>query len=76
MEVPAKTGVYPNPSSTSFTIRAEGAYTYTVNDVSGRTLESGKAAGVKTIGNNLPRGVYVVRVQTATGVEETKVLKN
>ena len=46
--------------------------TYSLSDISGRTLRQGQLSGGKTQVSNLPAGVYIVRVITKVGEILTK----
>lgn len=66
---------FPNPSHASFTVRTEGAFRYSVYDLSGNLLESGQGTDQSVIGSGLPTGMFVVKVQSSTGEKAIKVAK-
>lgn len=68
--------VYPNPSSTAFTVTADRAFTYMVKNMDGKTVASGKAESKASFGNNLPLGMYLLQVHIAGDIKETKLVKN
>jgi mannan endo-1,4-beta-mannosidase len=72
----ASTSVYPNPSAESFTVAQPGDFSYVVQDASGSQREAGKGTNAVQVGSQLKPGVYIVRVQSATGVVTLKLLKN
>ena len=68
--------IYPNPSTDAFTISQIGTFSYSVQDATGKDIETGKATGDVTIGRNLKAGMYIVRIQSMEGVKFAKVVKN
>ncbi|MFD2570767.1 cellulase family glycosylhydrolase [Spirosoma soli] len=67
--------VYPNPSTGSFTVRKGGSFTFDVNDVSGKALQSGQGVDQATVGSNLAPGFYILRVQSGRDVQVLKLIK-
>ncbi|WP_114783443.1 rhamnogalacturonan lyase family protein [Botryobacter ruber] len=67
--------VYPNPSTDVFQINALGAYSYTIYDQLGRSIETGKGTGEGVIGESLKAGVYTVRIETKLGTKVERILK-
>ncbi len=62
-----ETIVYPNPTSTAWTINAEGDYVVTT--MLGQVVEFGEAEVGTQIGDNYPSGVYVLKINgTATKI--------
>ena len=63
----AETIVYPNPTSTAWTINLEGDYVVTT--MLGQVVEFGEAEVGTQIGDNYPAGVYVLKINgTATKI--------
>ncbi|WP_165830094.1 rhamnogalacturonan lyase family protein [Flavobacterium hydrophilum] len=68
--------VYPNPSNQTFTIAAEGKFSYTIHNILGQQTGKGKGENeleVKDIAA-LP-GVYIVTIKTERGVSTIKLIK-
>ncbi|MBC8083407.1 MAG: RICIN domain-containing protein [Hymenobacter sp.] len=70
------TEVYPNPSTDAFTVLQLGAFSYVVQDATGKELEAGSATNNATIGSSLKPGLYIVRIQSEQGMKATKIVKN
>ena len=70
--------LYPNPSSSNFTIELTGAngFELSVYSVSGKVLETTTVSGsTATFGADLSAGVYVVKAVSAAGTFQTQVVK-
>jgi rhamnogalacturonan endolyase len=67
--------VYPNPFAQSFRICTSGDFAYVIYDQSGQARESGKGSGAATAGDQLPSGVYIVKVRSKIGERSFKVIK-
>jgi len=69
----AKSSVYPNPASESFTIRSEVEGYYSVFSLHGVVLEKGKLhTGENHFSTSkLPDGVFVMQISKANGLENT-----
>ncbi len=67
--------VYPNPSNTTYTVVAQGKFTYTVFDQLGRRLHQADGQQSATFGQDLKPGVYFIRVETSTGHTTERLLK-
>ncbi|MCX6181249.1 MAG: T9SS type A sorting domain-containing protein [Bacteroidetes bacterium] len=68
--------VFPNPFSKSIFIQAEGNFSYSIIDLSGKIVESGIAQNSVSTGSNLTTGLYVVQIKTNSEVSFLKVIKN
>lgn len=66
---------YPNPFSNDFTIKAEGAFEYSIYDMTGNTMETGHSTGTTLVGSQLQSGLYLVKTTDAKGSKFTKVSK-
>lgn len=63
----AETIVYPNPTSTAWTLNVEGDYVVTT--LLGQVIEMGEAEVGMQFGDNYPAGMYVLRINgTATKI--------
>jgi endoglucanase len=67
--------VYPNPSTSSFTVSEAGAFTYQITNGWGKVLEKGKGTNQASIGRNLPAGLYVLRLDGPSGTKTIKISK-
>ena len=70
--------LYPNPSSSNFTIELAGAsgFVLSVYTVSGQELETTNVTGsTATFGASYATGVYVVKAVSAEGTFQTQVVK-
>ena len=68
--------VSPNPSSSNFNVTQPGDFNYTVLDVLGKVVTSGKATDNVIIGNDLQVGSYFLTVECAQGKKVVKLMKN
>jgi len=66
---------FPNPFSNDFTIRANGAFEYSIYDMTGNTMETGHSSGSTVVGSHLQTGLYLVKTTDASGSKFTKVSK-
>ncbi|MCC2547461.1 T9SS type A sorting domain-containing protein [Hymenobacter sp. BT175] len=69
--------VYPNPTSSTITIRAAGDFSYQIFNLAGQLVEQGeRQRDAYPAGGQLRPGLYLVRVRTADGRQTAeKVLK-
>ncbi len=67
--------LFPNPFSEFFVLQSEGKFSYSIVDLTGKTIESGIAQNSISSGNNLPSGLYVVQIKTNNAIEFLKVVK-
>lgn len=75
VEKQAKAQVYPNPSTGAFTIACEGIQTISVFSVDGKLLKTIEVNGNEYRIENLPQGVYVLKIDTENGVIMNKIVK-
>jgi len=54
--------VYPNPFTSNITIVANGAFTFSVLDVTGKVLEKGEANNEAKVCENLSSGLYMIQI--------------
>jgi hypothetical protein len=67
--------IYPNPSTGSFIIRAEGEYTATIYTLDGRVVfESARLFGQSTIRTNLANGTYLLVTNQDGNLSPTKII--
>ena len=67
--------VYPNPSSSSFTIEAAGPFEYTILDGLGRVVEKGSGNGSTQTGNSLSQGLYIITINAEGKIQQLKLIK-
>jgi arabinan endo-1,5-alpha-L-arabinosidase len=67
--------VFPNPSSSYFTVVAKGHFTYTILDATGKEVESGHANDETRVGMNLPAGMYAVQIQQIQQQKTISIIK-
>lgn len=68
--------LYPNPASQTFTIIAEGAFTYTIYTILGEKIDSGSGENQVEVGQiSAAPGVYIVSVKSAKGTSTIKLIK-
>lgn len=68
--------IYPNPSNTSFTIQLTQASVVQVFDVNGALLLlENTNGGALVFGENLPAGIYFVKIQNGNSTNVKKVVK-
>lgn len=75
VEKQAKAQVYPNPSTGAFTIACEGIQTISVFSVDGKLLKTIEVNGNEYRIENLPQGVYVLKIDTENGVIVNRIVK-
>jgi len=68
--------LYPNPTSQTFTIAAEGKFTYTIHNVTGAEVGSGKGENQVEVGQiSAASGVYIITVKSEKGTSSIKLIK-
>lgn len=70
-----KVDVFPNPSVTSFVIKLDGPFTYSIVDVNGKMLEQNTVNGIAEAGKQLQAGVYFLNVYTKKQSFIQKIIK-
>jgi mannan endo-1,4-beta-mannosidase len=75
-ELQSDLNVYPNPSTSIFTIEEAGVFTFSVKDNLGQVKDSGKGKNKVSFGENLSTGVYIVEVESESGNKVVKIIKN
>lgn len=66
---------FPNPFTSDFQLETEGAFDYTVYDVTGNEMEKGSSQYASSIGKRLSSGMYIVKVHTSKGNGLVKINK-
>jgi rhamnogalacturonan endolyase len=68
--------LYPNPASQTFTIVALGKFTYTIHNLTGQKVGSGKGENQAEVGAIAAvAGVYIVTVKSEKGISTIKLIK-
>ncbi|SFX93240.1 T9SS type A sorting domain-containing protein [Cytophaga hutchinsonii] len=71
-----KFAVYPNPSSQDFTVSAHaGSFTVSLYNAAGQLLSVNTYNAATHIGEGLPAGIYVIRIEQNGIAESKKVIK-
>jgi hypothetical protein len=68
--------LFPNPFSSSFQITYKGLLEFFIYDLTGSLIDEGKAINELTLGNNLRKGLYIVKIKTEYGLNLYKITKN
>jgi len=68
--------VYPNPSKDNFSIYQKGYFTYTVRDILGKVVEKGGGTNKTGFGNGLPKGMYLLQIESSNKIKVIKVIKD
>lgn len=67
---------YPNPFRKVFTYQMAGRFSYQIYSSTGALLDSGTATEKVTLGENLPQGLYILRVSQRDTVKAYRLVKN
>ena len=70
-----RVAVYPNPTSSTFTISAPGMFSYKIFSLEGVEVERGEATNTAVAGASLKPGNYIIRV-TGELNKTMKIIKN
>ena len=74
-EKQGKAQVYPNPSTGDFTVACEGIQAISVFSVDGKLLKTIEVSGNEYRIENLPKGVYMLKIDMENGVIVNKIVK-
>ena len=74
-QTPAPVQVYPNPVSDRFWLSGEGIQHVTLRDLYGRVLYTWEAHTAEYALPNLPKGLYLLQVQTRRGLHTLRLQK-
>jgi len=67
---------FPNPSTSSFTIQANGTFNFVLMNMDGQLLENGSAVQETTVGESLSSGIYLLQITNGNEVEMMKIVKS
>jgi len=70
-----KAELYPNPFNSTTSIICPGVFDYVIYDINGRFIESGTAADRIDTGHDLPKGIYLIKIQQDSFITHGKVTK-
>jgi len=65
----------PNPFISSAILKTESKSTYTINNLTGIILETGRCDETCSIGTNLISGIYILSVKNEKGIKSMKMIK-
>ena len=69
--------LYPNPTSEFLNIKSDQKISnIEIYDLSGKLVQTSKMTGEKVSVNQLPKGNYIIKIQTENGVVNSKFIKN
>jgi hypothetical protein len=74
-QIPAPVQVYPNPVSDRFWLSGESIQQVTLRDLYGRVLYTWEAHPAEYALPNLPKGLYLLQVQTSRGLHTLRLQK-
>ena len=74
-QMPTPVQVYPNPVSDRFWLSGEGIQQVTLRDLYGRVLYTWEAHSAEYALPNLPKGLYLLQVQTSRGLHTLRLQK-
>jgi hypothetical protein len=66
---------YPNPFNGNISIYKNGFFSYKVTNLSGQELLRGEAENNASIGSELERGIYLLKITSETGERTLKIIK-
>lgn len=68
--------IYPNPSHTEFTIKANEAFDFAISSMDGRMIQKGesKANAGQINSSHFPEGIYMVHIRTQNGTSLSRKL--
>jgi mannan endo-1,4-beta-mannosidase len=72
----AEIATYPNPFTKELHIKAEGTFDYTLYTLAGHALLNGSGQNELSLENDLPAGIYLLKVKSQTTEENRKLIKN
>ncbi len=68
--------IFPNPYFESFTIQHNGDFNYQIFSMDGKLMESNKGNDEETVGEVLPIGSYVLKIQNENTQKVIKIYKS
>jgi hypothetical protein len=69
--------VYPNPTSTDFTIVQDGEFNYSLTTITGELISTGVGVNSEIVSmSNLAKGTYILTVNVDNQAQLVKIVKN
>ncbi|MBC7389079.1 MAG: polysaccharide deacetylase family protein [Opitutaceae bacterium] len=68
--------VYPNPFTKEVTVSITGSFGYILQNTAGEIIHSGTSNGQITLGDDLPQGIYFLKISQSETSKVIKVCKN
>jgi hypothetical protein len=68
--------IFPNPTNNSFNIILPSKMDYAIIDIQGKIVEMGTIDGFKSVGQKLPKGVYLICFKDKTDCISKKIIKH
>lgn len=66
---------YPNPFTGAITLQAPQEYSYSIYDLTGNEVESGKGLNTGFAGKELLPGIYAIKLQTLQSTRTVRIIK-
>lgn len=66
---------YPNPFTGTVTLQATNEFSYSIYDLTGKEVESGKELNTGFAGNELLPGIYTIKLQTQQSARTMRIIK-
>lgn len=68
----SETSAYPNPFTNEVTVSVKGDFSFQLITSTGQLVETGNSNGKITVGQEYPKGIYLLKVQQA---EKSRIIK-
>lgn len=72
----ANTRLFPNPFTSSFRIQTSEVFSYALFDAKGIEIQKGQANGQESLGNELGKGLYLLKINQGGREKTFKVIKD
>lgn len=66
---------FPNPFTGAITLQSPQEYSYSIYDLTGKEVESGKGLNTGFAGNDLLPGIYTIKFQTLQSIRIERIIK-
>ncbi len=71
-----KSVLYPNPFQNKITIKRNGTFNYAIIDANGIELSKGNATETAQFGEELPNGIYMIKIEQNEKIDFQKAIKS